>query len=204
MYKNKTLKSYKNKKLNDANFADFTHNDYLVFLHLTSKLGGVDKQGKYLQTDKLQREHILTAKEYSELFNIDIDNSYKFIRKACKKLMKTSIILKKIELNETWEINVCSTAKYNEKQGNITIEFTDRIMPYLAQVREKFILYNLKEVANFGSLYTTRLYELIQEFKETGYLIKSVDQLREIFAVGNKLQRYSHFKIKTFAHAVKK
>ena len=52
-------------------------------------------------------------------------------------------------------------------------------MPYLAQVKEKFVLYNLKEIANFGSLYTTRLYELIQEFKETGWRLKSVDQLLE-------------------------
>ena len=92
-------------------------------------------------------------------------------------------------------------AKYNKKAGYITIQFTDSIMPYLAQVKQKFLLYNLKEVANFGSLYTTRLYELIQEFKETGYMIKSVDQLREAFAVGNSLKRYNDFKRKTFDHA---
>jgi plasmid replication initiation protein len=115
--------------------------------------------------------------------------------------MKTSITLERIELNESWEINVCSMAKYNKTKGHITIEFTDRIMPYLAQVKEKFILYNLKEIANFGSLFTTRLYELLQEFKETGWMLKSVDQLREAFAVGNKFKLYGHFKAKTFAHA---
>ena len=75
-------------------------------------------------------------------------------------------------------------------------------MPYLAQVKERFVLYNLKEIANFGSLYTTRLYELIQEFKETGWMLKSVEQLRETFAVGkNKFKLYGHFKKNTFAHA---
>ena len=58
----KTPKSYKNKKLNNANFGDFSHNDYQVFLHLISKIGGVDEYGKYLQPHELQREHILTAK----------------------------------------------------------------------------------------------------------------------------------------------
>jgi plasmid replication initiation protein len=65
------------------------------------------------------------------------------------------------------------------------------------------VLYNLKEVANFGSLYTTRLYELIQEFKETGWLLKSVEQLRDIFAIGHKFKTYNNFKQKTFAHACK-
>ena len=199
----KTPKVYKSKKLNTANFGNFTHNDYQVFLHLVSKIGGVDELGKYLQPEQLQREHTLTAKEFSNVFNIDIDNSYRALHKACKKLMKTSIMLEKLELNEIWEINVCSTAKYNLKEGRITIEFTDRIMPYLAQVKQKFVLYNLKEIANFGSLYTTRLYELIQEFKDTGYMIKSVAQLRESFAVGNSFKLYSDFKKRTFEHACK-
>jgi len=201
VFGSKTPKAYKNKKLNNANFGNFTHNDYQVFLHLVSKLGGVDEFGKYLQPEQLEREHILSAKEFSEVFNTDISNCYRLLHKACKKLMKTSIILEKIELNEIWEINICSTAKYNKSEGCITVKFTDDIMPYLAQVRERFILYNLKEIANFGSLYTTRLYELIQEFKETGWMLKSVDQLRKIFAVGNNLRLYADFKRKTFAHA---
>lgn len=199
--KSKTPKVYKNKKLNTANFGDFNHNDYQVFLHLVSKIGGVDEFGKYLQPEKLQREHILSAQEFSEVFNTDICNSYKSLHKACKKLMKTSIMLEKIELNEIWEINVCSTAKYNKSEGRITVKFTDDIMPYLAQVKERFVLYNLKEIANFGSLYTTRLYELLQEFKETGWMLKSVQQLREAFAVGDNLKLYGDFKRKTFAHA---
>lgn len=198
----KTLKTYKNKKLNTANFGDFTHNDYQVFLHLVSKIGGVDEFGKYLQPEELQREHILTASEFKEVFNTDLSNCYRFLNKACKKLMKSSITLEKIELNEIWEINICSTAKYNNKEGRITVKFTDDIMPYLSQVRKRFVLYNLKEIANFGSLYTTRLYELIQEFQETGWMLKSIDQLRKVFALGNnKLKLYGNFKAKILNHA---
>jgi len=68
-------------------------------------------------------------------------------------------------------------AEYNKKDGYISVKFTDDIMPYLAQVRQKFVLYSLKEIANFGSLYTTRFYELLQEFKETGWMLKSVPKL---------------------------
>lgn len=201
IYESKTPKIYKHKKLNNANFGNFTHTDYQVFLHLVSKIGGVDEYGKYLQPEELRREHVLTAIEFSKVFNADLSNCYRFLHKACKKLMKTSIVLEKPELSETWEINVCSMAKYNKKEGNIIVKFTDDIMPYLAQVRAKFILYNLKEIANFGSLYTTRLYELIQEFKETGWMLKSVKQLREVFAVGNTFKLYADFKKYTFAHA---
>jgi len=201
VFKSKTLKVYKNKKLNTANFSNFTHNDYQVFLHLVSKIGGVDKVGKHLQPEHLDREHVLTAKEFSQVFNADIHNSYRFLKKSVDKLMKTDLKVERNESSELWRINVCSMAKYNKKEGRITIEFTDRIMPYLAQVKQKFVLYNLKEIANFGSLYTTRLYELIQEFKDTGYIIKSVEQLRELFAVGNSFKLYGDFKRRTFDHA---
>lgn len=202
IYKNKTPKVYKNKKLNNANFGTYNLNDYQVFLQLVSKIGGVDEFGKYLQPDKLERTHTLSAKEFSEAFDVDINTTYRVLKTAGKRLARTAITLEKPELFETWEIPICQHATYNNGSGDLTIKFNEDIMPYLAQVKKKFVLYNLKEVANFGSLYSTRLYELIQEFKDTGWLVKSVMQLRETFAVGKKFPLYADLKRKTFAHAV--
>jgi plasmid replication initiation protein len=63
--------------------------------------------------------------------------------------MKTDISVERVELKEVWRINICSMAKYNQNEGYIDVQFTDSIMPYLAQTRRKFVLYNLKEIANF-------------------------------------------------------
>jgi plasmid replication initiation protein len=202
LQKSKTPKVYKNKKLNNANFGTYNLNDYQVFLQLVTKLGKVDELGTYKQPQTLERKHILTAKEFSQAFNVDINTTYRVLKTAGKKLARTAITLEKPDLFVTQEIPICSFAEYNNKEGSLTIEFNEHIMPYLAQVKQKFVLYNLKEIANFGSLYSTRLYELIQEFKDTGYIIKSVVQLREIFAVGKKFPDYNNFKRKTFAHAV--
>jgi plasmid replication initiation protein len=202
IHKSKTPKVYKNKKLNNANFGTYNLNDYQVFLQLVTKLGKVDESGTYKQPQALERKHILTAKEFSQAFNVDINTTYRVLKTAGKKLARTAITLEKPELFVTQEIPVCSFAEYNNKEGSLTIEFNEHIMPYLAQVKQKFVLYNLKEIANFGSLYSTRLYELIQEFKDTGYILKSVAQLREVFAVGKKFTKYNDFKKYTFAHAV--
>ena len=196
-----TSKIYKSKKLNNANFGNFTHNDYQIFLHLVSKIGGVDEFGKYLQSEKLPKCYVLTAKEFSHVFNNNKDNSYRALKKAIDKLMKTDIKIEKPEDGSFCRINICSMAEYNKNSGSITVHFTDHIMPYLAQVKQKFVLYNLKEIANFGSLYTTRLYELVQEFQETGWILKSVDQLRNLFSVDNSFKKYNDLKKRTFAHA---
>jgi plasmid replication initiation protein len=202
LMKSKTRKVYKNKKLNNANFGTYNLNDYQVFLMLISKIGGVDAEGKYLQPEQLQRLHTITAKEFATQFNLNIDNVYTVLKRVAKRLTETSITLEKPELFVTQHIALCNQTDYNYKEGSLTVEFTPNIMPYLAQVKSKFVLYNLKEVANFGSLYTTRLYELIQEFKDTSWLMKSVTQLRETFAVGKKFKMYNDFKRFTFAHAV--
>ena len=198
--KSKTPKAYKNKKLSDANFGEFNLNDYQVFLQLISKLGKVDALGKYQQSTELERIHTITAKEFEALFNVP--NAYPILKRAGTRMIQSFITLEKLELAETWQIAICSTAKYNHRAGSLTVEFNDKIMPYLAQVKSKFVLYNLKEISNFGSLYTTRLYELLQEFKDTGFVIKSIEQLRDYFAVGSKHALYKDFKRYTFAHAV--
>lgn len=202
IHKNKTPKVYKNKKLNNADFNTFNLNDYQVFLQLISKVGGVDKVGKYLQPEEIQRRHILTAREFSMMFEIDINTTYRVLKTAGKRLARTAITLEKPDLFVTQEIPVCSFTEYNNKEGSLTVEFNERIMPYIAQVKQRFVLYNLKEVANFGSLYSTRLYELIQEFKDTGYMVKSLEQLRTVFSVVNKFVKYNDLKKYTFGHAV--
>ena len=87
----KSSKAYKSKKLNNANFDDFRHTYYQVYLHLISKIGGVDEYGKYLQPEQLKREYILTAKEFSGLFNVSLSNCYGILKQAVDKLMKRDI-----------------------------------------------------------------------------------------------------------------
>ena len=200
--KPKTRKIYKNKKLNSANFGVYNLNDYQVFLYLVSRIGGVDEMGKYIQPEHLERNYTITAKEFALQFNLDIGNVYNVLKRVAKRLTETSITLEQPDLFETWHIPICGIAKYNHKLGSLSVRFSEEIMPYLSQVRSRFVLYNLRDVSNFGSLYTTRLYELIMQFKDTGMLLQSIAQLRNVFAVGKKYKSYGDFKLYTFNHAV--
>jgi plasmid replication initiation protein len=168
---------------------------------LLSKLGGVDKNGKYLQAEELKREQTLSAKEFGGIFKTDLSNSYKILRRAVNKLMKTDITVPRENSNSYLRINVCSQAEYAKDEGKINIKFTDDIMPYLKQVKERFMVYNLADISNFKSIYATRLFELLQEFKETGWMIKLLDELRHAFSVGNKYTNYGHFKSRTIVPA---
>jgi len=200
-YESRTPKVYKSPRLNQSNFGDFTHTDYQVYLMLLSKLGGVDKNGKYLQAEDLKRDHTLSAKEFGAIFKTDPSNSYKVLKRAVSKLLKTDITVPEEGTTSYWRINVCSQAKYVKDEGKIEVQFTDSIMPYLKQVKERFMVYNLADISNFKSIYATRLFELLQEFKETGWMEKSLEQLRHAFSVGSKYTNYGHFKSRTIVPA---
>ena len=200
--KKEDYRVHKSSKLNQSNFGDFTLNNYQVFLKLASRIKDLNNSNR--KPEELQRKYLLTAKDFSEEFEVDLSYSYRILEKACKKLMKTSVILpvETLSSRKIREINVCSMAVYNEKEGSIEIEFTDRIMPHLAFVKEKFTCYNLKEIIHFRSIYSTRLYELIHDFKETGWIIKTIDELRGILAVSLKFKAYKDLKKYTFGHAI--
>lgn len=202
-YNHKTKKVYKDKKLNKAHFLNFNLTDYQVFCHLLSKISGINSLGEHLAPSELQREYKLQAQEFASVFKVDTSNSYKYLKRSVDKLLKSDIELEMFDRGELWRINVCSMAKYNKSEGYISVEFTDRIMPYLAQVSKRFVLYDLEEISNFRSLYSTRLYELAQEFKDTGWIVKSLENLRTILGTEDKYKKYGHFKERVLIPACK-
>ena len=126
--KSKTPKVYKHKFLNTASYGGFHHSDYQIFLDLISKIGGVDKKGRYLQPEQMQREHVLTDKEHAKKFNLNVDNSYRYLKKSCDKLMEKILRIDSLDGKKIIKINVCSSAEYDQKEGKITIRFIIKLL----------------------------------------------------------------------------
>lgn len=199
----KTKKVYKNNKLNNAAIR-LNGSEYKVYLNAIALVGGIDKKGLYLQPDNLVNVYELSAKEFSEQMKIDIDNAYKILKVTADKLIKNQIIIEKPDLFETQVINIVDSATYNSRNGTIKIQFTQSLMQYLKQASNNFTLYNLREIADLTSIYAIRLYELIQQYKTTGYITRSLDQLRLIFGIGpTEYKFYGDFKRKVIGQAIK-
>lgn len=198
------------KKSNDvtqANFSDFNLSVYRVFLTIVAKMQRHNAfTGDLITIPMAQRECRLTASEYAKEFKVNVNNAYEILKLATDKLLNTQFkIIKLNSKNKKYisKINICSKADYMISEGYIDIQFTDTIMPHLAELESNFTMYHLADIAGFGSIYTTRLYELLMQYKTTGVLKISVERLR--FALGciDILKRHSDFKRKTFEHAVK-
>lgn len=196
----KSLKVTKSNDLNQANFSDFSLSCYRVLLNLISKIQRHDVNGELVPLTVVSRECSLSVAEYAKEFNIEPANAYDILKFATDKLMKTSFSIQKE--HGILKINVCSQAYYRKAQGRIDIRFTEEIIPHLAALTGNFTMYNLNVVAGFSSIYTTRFYELIMQFKTMGELKVSVKNLRFHLGCVTKYKLYKDFKKYTFAHAI--
>lgn len=200
MANRKLAKVQKSNEINQANFSDFSLSCYRVLLNLISQIQRHDAEGNQLSLPVISRMCSLSASEYAKEFNIDVANAYGILKEATDKLMKTSFSIR-MDFGIR-KINVCSQADYKSTQGRIDIEFTPNIMPHLAELGNNFTMYNLNEIAGFGSIYTTRFYELLMQFKTTGELRISVADLRFKLGCTEIFSRYNDFKRFTIQHAV--
>jgi plasmid replication initiation protein len=198
----KTLtKVQKSNEMNQANFSDFSLSCYRVLLNLISQIQRHDLNGNQLTLPVVNRMCSLSASKYAEEFPSVANRAYEILKEATDKLLKTTFTTKSIRGN-VLKINVCSQAEYIESEGRIDIKFTEEIMPHLAALGEKFTMYNLNEIAGFGSIYTTRIYELLMQFKTTGELKISIADLRFKLGCTEIFSRYNNFKQFAIQHAV--
>jgi plasmid replication initiation protein len=196
----KIAKVTKSNELNNANFTDFSLSSYRVFLNLLAKLQHYDNDGNLVPLEMSNRTCSLSAAEYAKEFKTDESHAYRILKSAVDHLLKTSYSIPHAN-GDILKINICSQAYYRKNNGNIDVKFTEEIIPHISGLAQKFTMYHLSDVAGFDSIYTTRLFELIQQYKTTGMLKITLKDLRFALGCSNKFKLYADFKRKTFEHA---
>lgn len=88
------------------------------------------------------------------------NHTYQQLKDAAINLMRRLITLAPCDREKgmTWVFPWCHAAGYNEEKGMIAVQFSPRIIPFLKEVRERFIQYDLEEITGFRSVYTQPLY----------------------------------------------
>lgn len=200
----KLLKVYKSNELNQSNFSGYNLSVYRVLLSIITKIRRLDFDDIQVKNTDSKREYSLLAEEYSKEFKISKDAAYLAMNQAVKKLMETcvSFPVKRNDKEGILTVNVCESAFYEKNSGRIDIKFTESIMPHLVKLNDKFTMYNLCEISGFNSLYSTRLYELLMQYKTIGKLLISVEKLRYSLDCITCHKKYNDFKRFGFCHAV--
>ena len=179
----------KSRELNEAYFSNFGLSEYRLYSLVLSKVIKFDKTDEKNFIRSFFETHIVTPKEFSEIFKVPINLCYKILKNSSESLIKKTITIKSSSGEQY--ITICSMAKYNTEKHHLEIMLSHQIIPHL-DVAERYVKSRLCQIADFKSVYSIELYEFIVGFKYLGRCRLSVEELN--FVLGIKKIEYKHFK----------
>lgn len=111
------------------------------------------------------------AEQYAEAFKVSRQAAYMALKDAADSLFERRFSYERL----TSKGNI-STAKrrwvggvdYVEKEGRIVLQYHKDVIPLLCELKNKFTLYALEQVASLTSVHAVRLYELLIAWRSTG------------------------------------
>jgi plasmid replication initiation protein len=146
----------------------------------------------------------MTAKEWAQQFGDD--HSWQTLRRASKNLIRRSVTLHSKVGGDTpdeWIMNWFDSVKYYNNQGRIVATFGRGIQVRLAGMLEQFTTIDLLAVSQLNSTHAVRLYELLSQFKSTGYRVMTIDDFRFAMDCVEKHPKTKHLKNQVLNPAVK-
>lgn len=158
-------------------------------------LGKLDSKTKLKNTQVKTSEITvrINVADMMEKYSLDGKNAYSDTKKACDKLMKQSIRFfhkdtdgKRLETKMQW----VGSATYKATGGWVEIEFYHKLFPMIFQLEEVFTSYKLERAAALRSVYSWRLFELLMQFKKTGFLSIKIDEFADAMEA-TKSMRYN-------------
>lgn len=120
----------------------------------------------------------LSAEEYSQLYGIQKNNTYRTLKEAESKLWNRELIMQRDDgdLTIRWIISY----RYQQHKGAVALRFHPDLDKHIINLKERFTRYLLSRAADFSYLYAWRLFELILQFRTTGVLKISVDEFKQV------------------------
>lgn len=142
----------------------------------------------------------ITAPDFSEQYGIPIKQAYEALKEASSALYERDI--KTYDGRYKSRFRWVDRVDYLDGGGETKLHFTIHVQPYLVHLNKSFTTYELKRIADLSSTHSIRLFELLQQFKSTGFYTVSVDDFRELLELGPSYERYSNLKMKVLDPAI--
>lgn len=77
-----------------------------------------------------------------------------------------------------------------QNDGAVTIAIDNRLRPYLFDLKKNFTIFGLHAAIALNSVYSSRLYLMLCQFRSTGEMWVKVDELRERFCLNGEKPKF--------------
>ena len=197
---NKKLKTKRKKEIEaPPSVVIFQHNNLVearYSLTLQEKRIILWLASRITPNDKDFDTHILSVQEFMSLLDISGKANYKELQKITLGLMKKALVIKHPEEQIVTQVSWLNYAQYREREGRIYLSFSEKMRPFLLELKERFTAISMTDLMQFTSIHAIRIYELLKQYQDIGERTLSVEEIKECCGVKNKLKRYSDFEKK--------
>ena len=140
--------------------------------------------------------------EFLELIGVVDQSKYTELPKITRELMKKVFEINDEVTGDFLQVAWLSAVKYKKSSGEIDLEFSPHLKPYMLNLKGFYTKYKLHNILAMKSKYSPRLYELLKlnEYQKKGFSVH-IDELRKLFKAENLYKNYNDFKKKVLIKA---
>ncbi len=145
--------------------------------------------------DREFKRYQIKVKEFAEFIGISKNkNIYNQLLDITKRLRRRSLLIK--NKNSILETGWLSSSEYFVNKGYVELEFSEKLKPYLLQLKERFTKIQLENVIKLKRSYSIRLYELLKQWQKLKVKKIELLELKRILGIEDKYAVYANLKNK--------
>lgn len=154
----------------------------------------VDRGADLATGEPLELE--IPVAEFATTFNIPKTYVYKEIEVLADQLQRKIITLQpdQTTTGRRVKLGLITTQEYMDSEGRVWLTFHKDIVPHVLGLREQFTRYRIKDVYQFTSVHTWRMYEALKQYELIGKREIELDELKRLTNTVGKYPRPTDFK----------
>lgn len=139
--------------------------------------------------DKDFKDYIFTVADFMDRLDLKGQSAYSQLKATTRLLRSRTFTVRyeddngdRHELQTGW----VSDADYNDNKGTVTFYLSKKLKPFLLQLKEYFTVLELDNLIQLKSIYSTKIYELLKQYKKIGDRTFALQDLKEKLAIDKK------------------
>lgn len=134
----------------------------------------------------------LSVRKFASMFGVSEKNAYREIEKHTDQLQHKIIQIKRD--NTRIKVGIITKALYHDTEGRVEVSLDEEILPHFMELYERFTEYRIRDVYQFKSVNTWRVYELLAQYRKAGTREMTLDDLRWSLGLSGKYTRPTDLK----------
>jgi len=120
----------------------------------------------------------LSAADYAETFEVDLDTAYDQLHAASENLFKRYVrtTRKTRKGIEEYKFVWVGGVRYHKGEGWVELDWFHEVVPHLFGLRREFTSYKLKQASALRSKHSWRLFELLRSWQDTGLYQPTIEE----------------------------